>query len=105
MKINAIILLKAIINISEIKKFNITDKWLKNSCFNCKYTRFITLFYFLFSEYIDETNESNFEDLKTLNKMILTLVNEVNDKNYNKIFDLILFKRINMIIIMNYWIK
>lgn len=37
--------------------------------------------------------------------MILTLVNEVNDKNYNKIFDLILFKRINMIIIMNYWIK
>lgn len=34
--------------------------------------------------------------------MILTLVNEVNDKNYNKIFDLILFKRINMIIIMNY---
>ena len=74
---------------SEIKKFNITDKWLKNRGLNCRYTTFITLFYFLFREYIDETNENNFEDIKTLNKMIITLVDEVNDKNYNKIIDFI----------------
>ena len=65
----------------------------KNNGLNCRYTTFITLLYFLFSEYIDEINESNYDDLKTLNKMILTLVDDANDKNYIKIIDFIQKKK------------
>ena len=38
---------------------------------------------------MDEINGSSFDDLKSLNKKILTLVDDINDKNYIKIIDFI----------------
>ena len=56
----------------------IVDLWLKYNNNNCRYTTFITLYYFKFSNFIDLLNGKEFSDLKELNSLILKLFDNYN---------------------------
>ena len=78
-----------------LKEINntIVDLWLKYNNNNCRYTTFITLYYFIFSNFIDLLNGKEFTDLKELNSLILKLVDNVNESNYNKIVEFLQTKK------------
>ena len=63
------------------------DKLIELKGLNCRYSTFITLYYFVLSEYIDYLKGKEFTDLKDLNNLILNLVDDVSDDNYNKIIE------------------
>ena len=82
----------------KIKK-NISQEWLKQKFNNCRYNAFITLFYFIFSSYISENEEKNTTQIKELNKLIIKLTEDVNDKNY---YDIIIYLQKNKFDTNNY---
>ena len=50
---------------------------------DCRFSTLFTIFYFLFSQYIDSLGEEDeYKDLKELNILILKLVDDYNDNNY-----------------------
>ena len=54
---------------------DITKKWLTHKGLNCRYTTSITLFYFLFNDYIGKLKGAINNDLKILNEFTLDLIN------------------------------
>jgi len=46
---------------------------------------YINIYYFLFSEYIDNFKSNNYKELKILNELILKFVNNINEENYKNI--------------------
>ena len=73
------------IGVDNIVNFTINEKWIQQKGLNCRYGCFITLYYFLFSEYIDNFKNNNHKELKLLNELILKYVNNVNEENYKNI--------------------
>ena len=67
---------------------NISDKWLTQKGNNCRYNAFITLFYFTISSSLEKIEDNNLKLLNELNKLILKLSEEINEKNYYDIREL-----------------
>ena len=68
-------------------EYNITEKLLEFNNNNCRYTTFITIYYFIFSDFIDNLKGIEYKDLNMLNRLILDLVEDVKPENYNKIVE------------------
>ena len=76
------------LNEEKSKVLNISDIWLTQKGNNCRYNAFITLFYFTISSSLEKIKVNNLKLINELNKLILKLAEEVNDKNY---YDIIIF--------------
>ena len=64
------------------------NKWPTQIGYNTRYNAFITLFYFTISSSLENIKDNNLKLLNELNKLILKLSKEENDKNY---YDIIIF--------------
>ena len=80
------------LNEEKSKVLNISDKWLTQKGNNCRYNAFITLFYFTISSSLEKIEDNNLKLLNGLNKLILKLSEEINEKNY---YDIIIFLQKN----------
>ena len=70
---------------NDFKKVKISDKWLKQKINNCRYNAYTTLFYFIYSSFIKDSEEKDNHLLTELNDLVLNLAQDVSDKNYNEI--------------------
>ena len=66
----------------------ICEVWLtNNNNLYCRYNSFITIFYFCISSYISDKLDNEYTLLHHLNKLILELVDDVNETNLKKIIE------------------
>lgn len=61
----------------KINKYTICEKWISNDGLNCRYAAFITIFYFIFSSYIDDLKGDSYKQLQKFSKSTLNLVNNI----------------------------